>query len=74
MKHKTELTLPVVLTFEVLPEMEVEGTYLPAQIDITKILLTITGPSGKPRQVDITNSVSEDQMMAFEDDIMENYE
>ena len=74
MKHKTELTLPVVLTFEVLPEMEVEGTYLPAQIDITKILLTISGPSGKPRQVDITNSVSEDQMMAFEDDIMENYE
>lgn len=74
MKHQTELTLPVVLTFEVLPEMEVEGTYLPAQIDITKILLTITGPSGKPRQVDITNSVSEDQMMAFEDDIMENYE
>jgi len=74
MKHKTELTLPVELTFEVLPEMVVDGTYLPEQIDITKVLLTITGPSGKPRQVDITNTISEEQMMAFEDDITENYE
>lgn len=74
MKHKTELTLPVELTFEVLPEMVVDGTYLPEQIDITKVLLTITGPSGKPRQVDITNTISEEQMMAFEDDIVENYE
>lgn len=71
MKHKTELTLPVELTFEILPEMVVEGTYLPEQIDITKVLLTITGPSGKPRQVDITNSISEEQMLAFEDEIEE---
>lgn len=74
MKHQTELTLPVELTFEVLPEMMVEGTYLPTQIDITKVLLTITGPSGKPRQVDITNTITEDQMMAFEDEIAENLE
>jgi hypothetical protein len=74
MKYKTELTLPVELTFEVLPEMVVDGTYLPEQLDITKVLLTITGPSGKPRQVDITNTISEEQMMAFEDEIVENYE
>ena len=74
MKYQSELTLPVELIFEVLPEMTVDGTYLPEQIDITKVLLTITGPSGKPRQVDITNTISEEQMMAFEDDIVENYE
>ena len=74
MKHKTELTLPVELIFEVLPEMVVDGTYLPEQLDITKVLLTITGPSGKPRQVDITNSISEEQMMAFEDEIDESRE
>ena len=51
-----------------------EGIMLPEQIDITKVLLTITGPSGKPRQVDITNTITEDQMMTFEDDIMENYQ
>ena len=73
MKYKTEMTFPVELTFEVLPAMLVEDTELPALLDITKILLTITGPSGKPRQVDITKSFSEEQMMLFEDEIMENY-
>ena len=73
MKYKTEMTFPVELTFEVLPPMLVEGTELPALLDITKILLTITGPSGKPRQVDITKSFSEEQIMLFEDEIAENY-
>jgi hypothetical protein len=67
------MTFPVELTFEVLPSMLVEDTELPEQLDITRILLTITGPSGKPRQVDITKSFSEEQMMLFEDEIMENY-
>jgi hypothetical protein len=73
MKYKTEMTFPVELTFDVLPPMEVDGVELPAQLDITKILLTITGPSGKPRQVDITKSFSEEQVMLFEDEIIENY-
>jgi hypothetical protein len=74
MKYKTEMTFPVELTFEVLPAMDVEGTELPAQLDITKVLLTIVGPSGKPRQVDITNTLTEDQTMLFEDEIVENYD
>ena len=73
MKYKTEMTFPVELTFDVLPPMEVDGVELPAQLDITKILLTITGPSGKPRQVDITKSFNEEQIMLFEDEIIENY-
>ncbi len=73
MKYKTEMTFPVELTFEVLPPMEVEGIELPAQLDITKVLLTIVGPSGKPRQVDITNTLTEEQTLFFEDEIAENY-
>ena len=73
MKYKTEMTFPVELTFEVLPPMMVEDVELPAQLDITKVLLTITGPSGKPRQVDITNTLTEEQAMLFEDEIAENY-
>ncbi len=73
MKYKTEMTFPVELTFEVLPPMLVEGIELPAQLDITKVLLTITGPSGKPRQVDITNTLTEEQTLFFEDEIAENY-
>jgi len=74
MKHQTQMTFPVELTFEILPAMSVDEGELPAQLDITKILLTITGPSGKPRQVDITKGFSEDQIMLFEDEIIESYQ
>lgn len=73
MKHLTQMTFPVELTFEVLPPMDVEGVELPAQLDITKALLTIVGPSGKPRQVDILKTFSEDQIMLWEDQIIERY-
>jgi hypothetical protein len=68
------MAFPVELTFEVLPAMLVEGTELPALLDITKILLTIKGPSGKPRQVDITKTLTEEQIMLLEDEIMEKYD
>lgn len=74
MKHQVQMTFPVELTFEVLPPMMVEDTELPAQLDITKVLLTIVGPSGKPRQVDITKSFSEEQIMLLEDEIVEHYD
>ena len=74
MKYQAEMTFPVELIFEVLPPMDVEGTQLPAQLVITRVLLTITGPSGKPRQVDITNTLSEEQTLFFEDEIVENYD
>jgi hypothetical protein len=67
------MTLPVELTFEILEPMEVDGTELPAQLDITKILLTITGPGGKPRQVDITKTMTEEQMFLLEDEIVEHF-
>ena len=73
MKYLTEMAFPVELTFEVLPAMQVEDTELPALLDITKVLLTVKGPSGKPRQVDITKTLTEEQVMLFEDDIAENY-
>ena len=41
MKHPSELTLPVELTFEVLPPIEVEGIMLPEQIDITKVRILL---------------------------------
>jgi hypothetical protein len=67
------MTFPVELTFEVLLPMLVEDVELPAQIDITKALLTIVGPGGKPRQVDILKTFSEDQIMLWEDQIIDAY-
>jgi hypothetical protein len=66
------MTFPVELTFEVLPQMLVEDVELPAQIDITRALLTIVGPGGKPRQVDILKTFSEDQIMLWEDQIIDS--
>jgi len=73
MKHKTQMTFPVELTFEVLDPIEVEGVTLPAQLDITKVILTVVGPSGKPRQVDLIKTLSEEELFLLEDDIIENY-
>jgi hypothetical protein len=73
MKYKTELNLPVELIFDVLDHMQVGDAVIPAQLDITKVLLTIVGPSGKPRQVDITNTIGEEQIMLWEDNIVDSY-
>jgi len=73
MKYKTEMTLPVELTFEILEPMEVDGTELPAQLDITKVLMQTIGPNGKPRQVDITKTLTEEQMFLLEDEIVEHF-
>ncbi len=67
------MTFPVELTFEMLPPLMVEGVELPAQMDITRVLLTIVGPSGKPRQVDILKTFSEDQIMLWEDQIVDSF-
>jgi hypothetical protein len=73
MKHQVQMTFPVELIFEMLPPLMVEGVELPAQLDITRALLTIVGPGGKPRQVDILKSFSEDQIMLWEDQIVDSY-
>lgn len=73
LKHPTTVTLPVELIFDVWPAMEYEGKMLPPMVDIQHAHLTIVGPGGKPRTIDIVKTFSEDEMMALEDDIIENY-
>ena len=72
MKHNAEITLPVELIFDVLPPMVVEGLEIPAQIDIREVLLEVTGPAGKPRKVDITKGIPEEQILLWEDEIVES--
>lgn len=73
MKYQTQISLPVELVFEMLPSLVVDGALLPEQLDITKVLLTVVGPSGKTRQVDILKNFEEDQIMLWEDQIVDNY-
>ena len=71
--HLTELKLPVELTFEVWPALEVHGQMLPPMVDITHVLLKVVGPGGKPRIIDIAQGIDEDLRILLEDEIMENY-
>lgn len=73
MKHNAEITLPVELIFDVLPPMVVEGLEIPAQIDIREVLLEVIGPAGKPRKVDITKGIPEEQILLWEDEIVESF-
>jgi hypothetical protein len=72
LKHNAELTLPVSLTYDILEPMQVGDLMLPAQIDIKEVFLEVVGPSGKPRRIDITNGIPEEQMLLWEDEIIES--
>ena len=72
--HPTTVHLPVELIFDVWPAMEVHGQLLPPLVDITRVELTVIGPSGKPRIIDITKTFGESEIIALEDDIIENYD
>jgi hypothetical protein len=71
--HPTELKLPVELTFEVWPALEVHGQMLPPMIDVTHVMLTVIGPGGKPRTIDITQGIDDDLRILLEDEIIEAY-
>lgn len=40
-------------------------------IDITRIELSVLGPGGKPRSIDITRNFPEEEIMLLEDEILE---
>jgi len=52
--------------------MQVGDLMLPAQIDIKEVSIDVVGPSGKMRRIDITNGIPEEQMLLWEDEIIES--
>jgi hypothetical protein len=74
MKHQTTLQLPVELIFEVWGEEIIDGVVWPEELNISKVLLTVVGPGGKPRQIDIKAGLSESDILLLEDTIYEDHE
>jgi len=72
-KHSMTINLPVELTFEILPEIEVGDYLIPEMIEINKVTLTVVGPSKKPRVIDITQTFNEEEILMMEDDIADNF-
>jgi len=73
LKFKTELTLPVEITFDILPALESEG--LPAQIDIISIKVTDDPDKTKrrSRRTELLPHLRESDLLLLEDEILENW-
>lgn len=72
---KSTITQDVVLNYTVLPEiygsLEDEFEYIPEQIEIDEAWLELKNrKSGKIRRINITDTLSDDQILKFEDDVM----
>lgn len=65
-----QLTLPVKVSYELLPRMLVEGELLPDQIDILQVLLEIPDQNGKIRRINILPALEESAIMLLEDDVL----
>jgi hypothetical protein len=71
---KSTLSQDVVLNYTVLPEiygsLEDEFEYIPEQIEIDEAWLELKNrKSGKIRRINITDTLSDDQIMKFEDEV-----
>ena len=72
---KTMRNQEVTVYYEVLPEIygspEDEFQYIPEQIDIKEVWLELRNlKTGKIRRINITDNVSGDEILKFEDDVM----
>jgi hypothetical protein len=72
---KSHITQDVLLNYNVLPEMygspDDDFEYIPEQIEIEEVWLELLNIStGKIRRINITETLSGDQILAFEDDVL----
>ncbi len=69
--YKSNVQLSVNIIFDVLPPMEVDGSWLPEQVEIKSIYLeaaSIRSKNGRGR-IDITRAFSTEDLINFEDEI-----
>lgn len=69
--YKSNVQLSVSITFDILPPMEVDGAWLPEQVEIKSIYLdadSIRSKNGRGR-IDITRAFTKEELIHFEDEI-----
>ena len=71
MKHQTQISLDVDITYDVLEPIQVEDYVLPPMIELTSAYVSLGKPDGKVARVNILKVLSESQRMLIEDDIIE---
>lgn len=70
-KTKLPLTLPVEISYELLPATYEQGMYFPTAIDIQEILVETLTANGKSRKINILSALKEDAIIALEDEILD---
>jgi hypothetical protein len=71
MKHQTQISLDVDITYDVLDPIQVGDYVLPPMIELTSAYVSLEKPDGKVARVNILKVLSESQRMLIEDDIIE---
>lgn len=78
MKHQTQLSLDVDITYDILDPIELEDQVLPAMVELDSVYLSLEKPNGKKAKVNILKVLDESQRMLLEDEIidalLESYE
>lgn len=72
---KSEILQDVLLNYTVLPEiygsLEDDFEYIPEQIEIEEVWFELINlKTGKIRRINITDTLSHDQILKFEDDVL----
>lgn len=70
LKHESQLTVPVKVVYEVLPPIEVHGSRLPLQVELSHVLVEITDSKGTTRETNLLRSLDESTIMMLEDEIL----
>lgn len=72
MFHRTQVSLDVEITFDILDPMVVDGAVLPAMVEIESVYASLEKPDGKLARVNVLKVLSEPQRMLLEDEIIES--
>jgi len=70
-RHQTQLSLDVVITYDILEPIEVADYILPPMIELRDVYLELQKEEGKKTRVNILKVLSESQRMLLEDEIIE---
>ena len=70
-RHQTQLSLDIVIAYDILEPIEVADYILPSMIELRDAYLELQKEDGKKARVNILKVLSESQRMLLEDEIIE---
>lgn len=71
MRHLSQISLDVAITYDVLDPIQVEGYILPPMIELRKVEAVLEKEDGKKACVNLLKVLSESDRMLLEDEIIE---